>query len=322
MKKIYVAGGCFWGVEAYFKLIPGIKKTAVGYANSRMKNPTYREVCSGRTNAVEAVELIYNPQVITLEQLLKFFYRIIDPTLLNRQGGDIGSQYRTGIYYVDANDADVIANSLTALQEEYEEKVVVETQELVNFFIAEDEHQDYLAQNPGGYCHVNMNVLAPHERKIDKKRLYSELITNLRALLTETVHPLSVLSNVAALLKATFSDVSWVGFYLAIDGKLVVGPFQGNVACDTIAFGKGVCGESFVTQKVMIIPDVLNHPNHIACESETRSEIVVPLYNSGDEVIGVLDLDSYKYDAFDEDDKFYLTHIVHTIKHYFKEEFK
>ena len=98
MKEIYFAGGCFWGVEEYFKRIPGVKKTRVGYANSRITNPTYEEVCAEKTGAVETVYVAYNPKVINIQKLISFFVRIIDPTAINRQGNDYGSPYRSGIY--------------------------------------------------------------------------------------------------------------------------------------------------------------------------------------------------------------------------------
>lgn len=320
MQTIYLAGGCFWGVEAYFKLIPGVKKTVVGYANSRVKNPTYREVCSGLTNAVEVCKVEYNSQVLSLEKALSYFYRIIDPTALNKQGGDTGTQYRTGIYYVNQADKVVIEESLAQLQTKYREKVVVESMALKNFYDAELYHQDYLENNPGGYCHVDLSILKDHERKINKPKVYNVLLQDVDALFKAEEHELTVMSNVTALIKAAFPRVSWVGFYLAYNDKLILGPFQGKVACNEIKFNAGVCGLSYREKHAVIVSDVLSFPGHIACDPLSRSEIVVPLYNNNDEVIGVLDLDSEHFDNFDTEDEQYLTKLIRKIKKFFKEE--
>ncbi len=153
-REIYLAGGCFWGVEHFFKKIEGVSTTQVGYANSLIDNPTYKEVCSGTTGAVEAVHITYDSEKVALSFLLDMLYKIINPTSLNKQGNDIGTQYRTGIYYTDAHDLGIIRHSLEALQARYSKPVVVEVLPLRNFFAAEDYHQDYLDANPAGYCHV------------------------------------------------------------------------------------------------------------------------------------------------------------------------
>lgn len=320
MKEIVLAGGCFWGVEHYFSLIPGIKKTKVGYANSKRDNPTYQEVCAGTTEAVEAVYLLYNPQVISLEALLAFYFRIIDPTLINQQGNDIGSQYRTGIYYRDESEREIIANSLNAQQSKYHKKIVVENKALHNFYPAEAYHQNYLENNPGGYCHVDFNVLKISERKVNKKALYPQVLILAQGLYNENVHSLSLLANTTALLKEHLPYVSWVGFYLSVHDNLILGPFQGRVACENIKRGKGVCGTSFAEEKVIIVPDTASFPGHIACDALSRSEIVLPLYDQENKLLGVLDLDSHEYDAFDEEDEHYLIKLTKTLQMYLKKE--
>lgn len=155
LHTIYLAGGCFWGTAYLFSLVPGVEKSVAGYANSIIPDPTYKEVCTGRTGAAECVEVVYNPSDVTLDQLLGLFYKSIDPTSLNRQGNDIGTQYRTGIYYTDPSDLPVIEKSLEALQRRYAKPIEVECQPLLNFYKAEEYHQDYLEKNPGGYCHVD-----------------------------------------------------------------------------------------------------------------------------------------------------------------------
>ena len=155
MKTIYLAGGCFWGTEHLMQLVPGVVKTVVGYANSRVANPDYKLVCSGTTGAAETVEVTYNPDEVSLEQLLDLYLKSIDPTSVNRQGGDIGTQYRTGIYYTDAAVAPTINRVIRDLEQEIGQKTAVEVGPLQNFYPAEDYHQDYLVKNPGGYCHVS-----------------------------------------------------------------------------------------------------------------------------------------------------------------------
>lgn len=160
VKKIYLAGGCFWGTEHFMGLLPGVIDTQVGYANSIVPSPTYKDVCSGETNAAETVEVTYDPGLISLAQLLRLFFKSIDPTSINRQGGDHGTQYRTGIYYTDAADIAVIDNEIARLSTQYSKPIAIEVMPLENFYPAEEYHQDYLDKNPGGYCHVDPSLFA------------------------------------------------------------------------------------------------------------------------------------------------------------------
>lgn len=153
-KTIYFAGGCFWGTEHYFKMIKGVVGTTVGYANSIMENPSYKDVCSGDTLAAETVKVDYDPSLVSLEFLTRMFFHAIDPTSLNRQGNDIGTQYRTGIYYTDNEDLAVIYKVFEEQRSTTEGEIVVEVKALQNFYAAEDYHQDYLDKNPDGYCHL------------------------------------------------------------------------------------------------------------------------------------------------------------------------
>ena len=156
MKEIYLAGGCFWGVEAYYKRIDGVVDTEVGYANSRLKSPSYKEVCTGRTDAAETVKIVYDEEKITLEDILKALFKVIDPTLINRQGPDIGSQYRSGIYYTDEGDRETIEKFIENVKGDYKMPIATEVMKLENFYEAEDYHQDYLDKNPDGYCHIKL----------------------------------------------------------------------------------------------------------------------------------------------------------------------
>ena len=155
MKKIYLAGGCFWGVEHFLSLIDGVEETTVGYANSDIDTPSYEDLKQHRSSASETVEVIYDENKISLKEILDLFFMIIDPTLLDQQGHDIGHQYRTGIYYIDNNDIELIKQELNDLQNKYTKPIVTELLPLDNFTKAEDYHQDYLIKNPQGYCHVD-----------------------------------------------------------------------------------------------------------------------------------------------------------------------
>lgn len=155
-REIYLAGGCFWGTEAYLKRLPGVLDTEVGYADSEMANPSYEDVCSGETHAAEAVRVVYDADVIPLPLLLEAYMRTIDPTSLNRQGNDRGTQYRTGIYWTDPQDAKAARSALVKAARRVGKPIRVEAQPLRNFYPAEDYHQDYLDANPMGYCHVNL----------------------------------------------------------------------------------------------------------------------------------------------------------------------
>lgn len=158
MKKIYLAGGCFWGVQAYLDMKNGITKTVVGYANGNTPNPTYEDVCTNTTGYAETVYVEYDEKEISLEKVLEHFFKVIDPTSVNKQGGDCGTQYRTGIYYVDNNDIETINKFVENEQTKYDKKIVTEVEPLKNFYDAEEYHQKYLVKNPNGYCHINLNI--------------------------------------------------------------------------------------------------------------------------------------------------------------------
>lgn len=154
-RVIYLAGGCFWGVEGYFKRIKGVFNTEAGYANGKTEDTDYYSI--GKTDHAETVKIEYDISKISLEEILLHYFRIIDPTSVNKQGGDIGRQYRTGIYYVNDEDVAVI-EKIMEFERSKHGKLAVETGELENFILAEDYHQDYLERNPGGYCHIDLEL--------------------------------------------------------------------------------------------------------------------------------------------------------------------
>lgn len=152
-RTIYLAGGCFWGVQRFFDQFEGVLGTEVGYANGPDRAPTYQEVCASSGHA-ETVRIDYDAEGISLAELLKFYFTVIDPLSVNRQGNDRGIQYRTGIYYIDADQLPEIEAAYRAEEEKVGAKLAVELRPLENFFSAEEYHQKYLEKNPGGYCHI------------------------------------------------------------------------------------------------------------------------------------------------------------------------
>ncbi|WP_297811176.1 peptide-methionine (S)-S-oxide reductase MsrA [uncultured Helicobacter sp.] len=157
-QTIYLAGGCFWGVQGYFDRLKGVMESQVGYANSKIESPTYEQVCSGITNAVETLKLTFEETILNLEEVLTRFFSIIDPFALNYQGNDIGTQYRSGIYTQDSKMLDVIHKFVESYQARLSRKIVTEIGILENFYLAESYHQKYLVKNPHGYCHIDLNA--------------------------------------------------------------------------------------------------------------------------------------------------------------------
>lgn len=156
LATIYLAGGCFWGIEAYMERIYGVFDAVSGYANGNTENPSYEDVSYGNSGHAEAVEVTYDPDRVSLSSLLEYFFKVVDPTSLNKQGNDRGKQYRSGIYFTDEADKMIIEEAMNKEQKKYDKKIVVEVENLKNFYPAEDYHQDYLKKNPGGYCHIDL----------------------------------------------------------------------------------------------------------------------------------------------------------------------
>ncbi len=161
-KIIYLAGGCFWGVQAYFKALKGVIETSVGYANGSTANPKYEELKHGLANHAETVRIVYDEEEISLTKLLEHYLRFVEPYSLDKQGHDVGHQYRSGVYFTDPLDG---AETDEYFTEHLAPGWKIEIKPLANFYPAEEYHQDYLDKNPGGYCHVNLNLIKPEERK-------------------------------------------------------------------------------------------------------------------------------------------------------------
>ena len=297
MKEIYFAAGCFWGAQHFFAGVDGVKEAVAGYANGNGENPSYEEVYTDTTGFAETVRVRYDETRISLPQLTELYFTIINPLSLNKQGGDIGTRYRTGVYYTEEADKALIQPVFEAEARRVGAPLVVELEPLRNFYLAEERHQDYLDKNPEGYCHVPLKTFR-----------YLRLYQDIKLFLGEETDPVARMANMAALVHGRM-HFFWTGFYRVMDGQLVLGPFQGPEACFRIGFGKGVCGSAWKEKRTLVVPDVEEFPGHIACSSLSRSEIVVPVFDGG-EVSAVLDIDSKELAMFDATDALWLEKIV------------
>lgn len=167
-EEIVLGGGCFWCTEASFKKVKGVKSVTSGYAGGHVKNPSYREVCSGDTGHAEVIKIEYDREKIGLEKILEFFFRIHDPTTENREGPDIGSQYRSIILYKNEEEKQLIEAFIEEKQKDYEDEIVTEVTGLESFYVAEDKHQDYFEKNPeDAYCRMHASP------KVEKAKDFS-----------------------------------------------------------------------------------------------------------------------------------------------------
>lgn len=162
-KVIYLAGGCFWGLEAYMQKLNGVEDAISGYANGKTENPSYYDLKT--SGHAETVKVIYNPEIISLEDILAHYLRVVNPVSINKQGNDVGTQYRTGIYYTDEAEKAIIENVLAKEQTKHDKPIAIEVEPLRHFYEAEEYHQDYLEKNPGGYCHIDLSLA---DKPLDK----------------------------------------------------------------------------------------------------------------------------------------------------------
>ena len=159
MKTIYLAGGCFWGTQHFIRQLRGVASTRVGYANGATERPTYEQVKHQHTGHAETVEVVYDETLLPTRELLSWYFMTIDPLSVNRQGEDVGVQYRTGIYFTDESLRPDVEAALAELERRVGAPLAVEHGPLLQFFDAEDYHQDYLIKNPTGYCHISRELM-------------------------------------------------------------------------------------------------------------------------------------------------------------------
>lgn len=294
MKEIYFAGGCFWGVEHFFKGVDGVSEAMPGYANGNTQNPTYKEVYTDTTGFAETVRVRYNPERVSLRLLVRLFFTVTDPLTLNRQGHDEGTRYRSGVFYTSAEDRPVIEEVFREVSGKLGVSLVTELEPLKNFYPAEEYHRNYLDKNPEGYCHLSLKTFR-----------YLRLYQDVKLFLGDETDPIARMANMSALIQERMRFF-WTGFYRVAGDQLVLGPFQGPAACQRIGYGKGVCGSAWKEGRTLVVPDVEEFPGHIACSSLSKSEIVVPVIDPDGKVTAVLDIDSDEYATFDSVDAAWL----------------
>ncbi|MBE0450743.1 MAG: peptide-methionine (S)-S-oxide reductase MsrA [Clostridia bacterium] len=214
LREIYLAGGCFWGVEAYMERIPGVYEVTSGYANGDTENPTYEEVIYDDTGHAETVHVIYDSSKVDLTTLLVYYFKVIDPTSINKQGNDRGSQYRTGIYYTDEEDLKTIQAVMSEEQKKYDKTIVVEVLPLDNYALAEDYHQDYLIKNPNGYCHIDLSIA--DEPIIDPKNYVKPDDETLKKTLTDIQYEVTQNNNTERAFSNTYWDTYDRGIYVDV----------------------------------------------------------------------------------------------------------
>ena len=314
-KDLYLAAGCFWGAEHFFKQIKGVVFTETGFANGNTDNPTYEQVYTDTTGHAETVHLRYDPLQVSLRFLLEMYFKAVDPTSLNQQGEDRGTRYRTGIYYTDPDDLPFIRLAMEQEAPRHGLPLQVEVLPLQCFFRAEDYHQNYLDNNPTGYCHLPVALFEYARNNSDtstlqKNEKYALALKQLQALSEGETDTIALMANTAALLHETFR-FWWTGYYRVVGNELLLGPFQGPVACMHRPFGRGVCGTAWKENRTLVVPDVEQFPGHIACSAASRSEIVVPVRCNGS-TVAVLDIDSQHLATFDDCDRHWLELIANS----------
>lgn len=217
LRTIYLAGGCFWGLEAYMARVPGVADSVSGYANGTTENPSYEDVVYRSTGHAETVEVKYDPDMISIDELLNYFFRVVDPTSFNQQGPDIGSQYRTGIYYTDKSDLAEIEKAVELEQENHFDDIRTEVLPLIHFFKAEEYHQDYLEKSPNGYCHINLNLLYDEEFvTVDPDKYTRPTDMERNAMLTEEQYRVSQMDGTEFAFDNEFFDNKEPGLYVDI----------------------------------------------------------------------------------------------------------
>jgi len=221
LKEIYFAGGCFWGVEEYFARIPGVYDVTSGYANGKTLNPTYEQVISQATGHAETIHVRYDPRYMSLKTLTRQFFKIIDPVSKNKQGNDVGTQYRTGVYYVDEGDRAILDAVFAETQESYDSPIATELEPLEQYGLAEDYHQDYLRKNPNGYCHISFKtlnevVLESPTEVVDPDDYSKPSVEELKAMLTPAQFDIAYNAGTERAFTGEYWDLDEDGIYVDV----------------------------------------------------------------------------------------------------------
>ena len=222
VKTIHLAGGCFWGLEAYMQKLNGVEDAVSGYANGKTENPSYYDLKT--SGHAETVKVIYNPEIISLEDILAHYLRVVNPVSVNKQGNDVGTQYRTGIYYTDESDKTIIENILAKEQTKHDKPIAIEVEPLKQFYDAEEYHQDYLEKNPGGYCHIDLSLAdkpldKDKEPMIDSSRYIKPSDEELKKSLTDIQYDVTQNSATERAFSHEYHDSFKRGIYVDITTK-------------------------------------------------------------------------------------------------------
>lgn len=222
VKIIHLAGGCFWGLEAYMQKLNGVEDAVSGYANGKTENPSYYDLKT--SGHAETVKVVYNPDIISLEDILAHYLRVVNPVSVNKQGNDVGTQYRTGIYYTDEADKTIIENILAKEQTKHDKPIAIEVEPLKQFYDAEEYHQDYLEKNPGGYCHIDLSLAdkpldKDEEPVIDSSRYIKPSDEELKKNLTEIQYDVTQNSATERAFSHEYHDSFKRGIYVDITTK-------------------------------------------------------------------------------------------------------
>lgn len=222
VKVIHLAGGCFWGLEAYMQKLNGVEDAISGYANGKTENPSYYDLKT--SGHAETVKVIYNPEIISLEDILAHYLRVVNPVSINKQGNDVGTQYRTGIYYTDEAEKAIIENVLAKEQTKHDKPIAIEVEPLRHFYEAEEYHQDYLEKNPGGYCHIDLSLAdkpldKDEEPIIDSSRYIKPSDEELKKNLTDIQYDVTQNSATERAFSHEYHDSFKRGIYVDITTK-------------------------------------------------------------------------------------------------------
>ena len=222
VKTIYLAGGCFWGLEAYMQKLNGVEDAISGYANGKTENPSYYDLKT--SGHAETVKVLYNPHIISLDDILAHYLRVVNPVSVNKQGNDVGTQYRTGIYYTDEAEKAIIENILAKEQTKHDKPIAIEVEPLRQFYEAEEYHQDYLEKNPGGYCHIDLSLAdkpldKDEEPIIDSSRYIKPSDEELKKNLTDIQYDVTQNSATERAFSHEYHDSFKRGIYVDITTK-------------------------------------------------------------------------------------------------------
>lgn len=251
LREIYYAGGCFWGVESYFSRIPGVESVTVGYANGTTDSPTYEEVCTGNTGHAETVHLVYRPDQVSLKDLTAHFFMIIDPLAENRQGNDVGSQYRSGIYYTEEADLETLQTVVDTEQAKYDKPLQTELLPLRCYYLAEDYHQEYLVKHPGGYCHVDFSSLADFAPAKPDAPYFRPSDAEIRDLLTDEQYRVTQQSATELPFTGAYDQLFAPGIYVdVVTGEpLFLSSDKFDAGCGWPSFSKPISEEALVESR-------------------------------------------------------------------------